>query len=201
MSSDSYLILVDAAKGMHSSKEAKSVALALLTDDLDGWYEHFKRNNVPIKYTLKSKEGSAHDGFVAIDPEGYLLEIERFNPHPENENFTPILDINKSNKVAQSKDNKLTSSLHFYSTITWLYHKDVMKMERFYEDVLGLEMVVDQGWAKIYQVSESGFMGIVDEKRGMNNYSDEKAVNIGFIQVICKALFSASSRASTSVSQ
>lgn len=181
MSADSYLILVDAAKGMHSTQEAKSVALALLTDDLQAWYDHFKKNNVKIKYTLKEKEGSAHDGFVAIDPEGYLLEIERFNPHPENENFTPRLDKNKTLEMPSSPLSKVPKGLHFYSTVTWLYHKDVMGMEHFYQDVLGLEMVCDQGWAKIYQVSETGFMGIVDEKRGMNKYSEEKAVNIGFI--------------------
>ena len=42
-------------------------------------------------------------------------------------------------------------------------------------------MVADQGWAKIYQVSKTSFMGIVDERRGMHQFTDEKAVNIGFI--------------------
>lgn len=181
ISSDSYLILVDAAKGMHKASEPKSVALALLTDDLKGWYAHFQKNNVPIKYKLKEKEGSAHDGFVAVDPEGYLLEIERFNPHPENENFSPRLGIIQNQGIPQSENSKVPEGLYFYASVTWLYHKDVVAQEAFYQNVLGLEPVCDQGWAKIYQVSETGFMGIVDEKRGMNNYSDEKAVNVGFI--------------------
>jgi len=35
--------------------------------------------NVAIKYTLKVKPDGAHDGFVAVDPEGYLLEFEMFS--------------------------------------------------------------------------------------------------------------------------
>ena len=89
--------------------------------------------------------------------------------------------MTKPLKLINNKESKVPEGLQLYATITWLYHKDVMGQEHFYQNVLGLEPVCDQGWAKIYQVSESGFMGIVDEKRGMNNYSDEKAVNIGFI--------------------
>jgi catechol 2,3-dioxygenase-like lactoylglutathione lyase family enzyme len=181
ISFDSYLTLVDEKKGMHRSSEAKSVALALLTDDLNAWRDHFKANKVPIKYDLKERGGSAHDGFVAIDPEGYLLEIERFNPHPENENFIPLLARNKQIKFSKGERNSIPDRLQFHSTITWLYHKDVLAMEHFYQNILGLRPVADQGWAKIYQVSKTGFMGIVDELRGMNQYADKKAVNVGFI--------------------
>ena len=33
-----------------------------------------------------------HDGFVVVDPEGYYLEFERFNPHEENTELMPVLD-------------------------------------------------------------------------------------------------------------
>ena len=84
---DSYLILVDAAKGMHTAEEPKTVALALLTDQLDEWYAYLKSQKVELKYDYKPKDGGAHDGFVIYDPEGYLLEFERFKQHPENERF------------------------------------------------------------------------------------------------------------------
>ena len=42
-------------------------------------------------------------------------------------------------------------------------------------------MVADQGNNKIYKVSGTGFMGIVDEKRGMHKFTEKKAVNVGFI--------------------
>jgi len=170
----SYLILVDAAKGMHSTDEPKTVALALLTNQLQGWYDHLKSNKVPIKYDYKPKEGGAHDGFVAIDPEGYLLEFETFKQHPENERFIPILNTNEN-------VNTSIDGLSFNGAITWLYHKDILGMQGFYEQVLGLEMVADQGWAKIYKVTGSGFIGLVDERRGMYKFTKEKAVTVSFI--------------------
>ena len=78
-------------------------------------------------------------------------------------------------------ENSLPEGLSIHSTITWLYYKDLLGMQNFYQDLLGLEMVADQGWAKIYKVSQTGFLGLVDEKRGMHAFTQEKAVNVGFI--------------------
>lgn len=80
---DSYLILVDASKGMHSADEPKTVAIALITDQLEGWYDYLKTTNAKIKYDFKPKPNRPHDGFVIEDSEGYLLEFERFNDHPK----------------------------------------------------------------------------------------------------------------------
>lgn len=181
MTADSYLILVDASKGMHTSEEPKTVALALLTGQLDEWYPYLKSQKVEFKYEYKPKEGSAHDGFVVVDPEGYLLEFERFNQHPENEDFVPILNQNKKQTMQSLGENSLPEGLSIHSTITWLYYKDLLGMQNFYQDLLGLEMVADQGWTKIYKVSQTGFLGLVDEKRGMHAFTLEKAVNVGFI--------------------
>lgn len=174
----SLIILVDAAKGMHSADEPKSVAIALLTNQLPEWYAYVQSQNIPIKYTYKPKEGGPHDGFVAIDPEGYLLEFELFKEHEENEAFTPILAANKDNLTSIIHNG---TALGFNASITWLYYQDMQNMQKFYEDVMGLAMVVDQGWAKVYQGSSSGFIGLVDERRGMNEYADTKAVNVSFL--------------------
>jgi len=181
ITSDSYLILVDATKGMHTAEEPKTVALALLTDKLDDWYTYLKSQNVEIKYEYKPKKESAHDGFVLVDPEGYLLEFEQFNQHPENERFIPILKQNEQNAIQFVQQSKLPDGLTIHSSITWLYYKDIMAMQNFYENVFGLEMVADQGWTKIFKVSDTGFLAIVDEKRGMHSYTEKKAVNVGFI--------------------
>jgi catechol 2,3-dioxygenase-like lactoylglutathione lyase family enzyme len=181
MTTDSYLILVDADKGMHTADEPKTVALALLTDQLEEWFTYLQNQDVEIKYEYQPKEGSAHDGFVAVDPEGYLLEFERFNQHPENETFIPILKQNKKNAISFTQGDKLPDGLSIHSTITWLYYKDILAMQNFCQDVCGLEMVADQGWTKIFKVSDTGFLAIVDEKRGMHSYTEKKAVNVGFI--------------------
>ncbi len=174
----SLLILVDEAKGMHSADQPKSVALAFLTNQLADWYDYVQEKKIPIKYTYKPKEGGPHDGFVAIDPEGYLLEFELFKQHQENEKFIPQLEKNPDVPTSIIHNGK---TLAFNSSITWLYYRDVLGMEGFYQNTLGLELVADQGWTKIYQASPTGFVGLVDERRGMNTYSDEKAVNVSFL--------------------
>lgn len=177
MTSDSYLILVDATKGMHTADEPKTVALALITDQLDEWYSYLKTTDVKIKYDFTPKPNRPHDGFVIYDPEGYLLEFERFNPHPENENFLPHLNLQKTIYATSG----VPQELGFKATITWLYYKDMVGMENFYQEVMGLTRVADQGWAKIYTGSETGYIGLVDERRGMHNFTEKKAVNVSFI--------------------
>ena len=54
-------------------------------------------------------------------------------------------------------------------------------MQRFWEAVMGLRQVVDQEWAKVYQGSHTGFIGLVDERRGMHRWSEKKAVNVSFL--------------------
>ncbi len=158
----------------HTEDQPKSIAIALLTDQLPGWYTHIQEKGVPIKYTYKPKPGGPHDGFVAIDPGGYLLEFEQFKQHPENELFMAALsEVNTINTTI--------GDLGFYGSITWTYHRDLLKMQEFYEEVLGYTLVADQGWTKIYQTSSSGFIGLVDECRGMENYADHKAVEIEWV--------------------
>lgn len=49
---------------------------------------------------------------------------------------------------------------------------------RFYEDVMGFEMVVDQGWSKIYRIREGAYIGLVDGEKGYHKASDTKPVII-----------------------
>jgi catechol 2,3-dioxygenase-like lactoylglutathione lyase family enzyme len=171
---DSKLVLKSVEGSVYTGREAKSVALALLTDNLEAWYVHLQEKNVEIKYTLKVKAEGAHDGFVAVDPEGYLLEFEMFRIHPENEQLVPQL------KSLSPQATSLGTEFNFYASITWLYYKDMLPMENFMTEKLGLVLTADQGWAKIYRVSDHSYLGLVDEKRGMNAFSEEKLVEVKF---------------------
>lgn len=178
MTADSYLILVDATKGMHSAQEPKTVAVALLTDQLEAWHAYLATRGIRPRSTFVPKAGRPHDGFVIEDPEGYLLEFERFNPHPENERLLPLLG---GATTIRASGSTLPAGLGFKATVTWLYYKDLPMMQTFYEEVMGLREVVDQGWTKIYQGSRTGFVGLVDERRGMHRWTEKKAVNVSFI--------------------
>lgn len=179
----SYLILVDADEGMHSADDPKTVAMALVTDELEEWYEYLTAEGVPMRSPdeeLELEEGRPHHGFVAVDPEGYYLEFERFNPHPENERLMPILDAATSLHPEEDQTTSRPKGLGIKATVLWMYYRDMEEIQRFYEDVMGFEQVVDQGWAKIYQTSPTGFIGPVDESRGMHSFTEDKGVTASF---------------------
>lgn len=62
--------------------------------------------------------------------------------------------------------------------ITFIYYRDLQKGIDFYEKFLGFPLEIDQGFAKIYRISEAGYLGIVDEKRGMHNWHPVRPVQI-----------------------
>jgi lactoylglutathione lyase len=72
-------------------------------------------------------------------------------------------------------------ALGVQANIVFLYYKDVPAAQRFYEDVIGLTLTVDQGFAKIYQVSPTSFVGLVDESQGLHRASEAKPVTLSFV--------------------
>ncbi|MCU0818217.1 MAG: VOC family protein [Beijerinckiaceae bacterium] len=62
--------------------------------------------------------------------------------------------------------------------ITFLYYVDLPRAMRFYEDVMGLKLEIDQGWSKIYRVTPNGYVGLVDETRGSHRANPIKPVQI-----------------------
>lgn len=62
--------------------------------------------------------------------------------------------------------------------ITFIYFVDLPRAMKFYENVLGLELEIDQGWSKIYRVTPNGYVGLVDEARGSHRANAIKPVQI-----------------------
>lgn len=177
----SFITLVDAKEGMHAADEPKTTAIALVTDQLDEWWAYLETQEITMRSTDYSPEaGSAHDGFVAVDPEGYFLEFERFNAHPENADLMPVLDSAVTLYPEPGASN-VPAGLGFKSTVIWFYYKDMEGVQRFYEEVMGFDLIVDQGWAKIYQIGPTGYFGLVDETLGMHNYTETKGVTLSLI--------------------
>jgi len=59
------------------------------------------------------------------------------------------------------------SNLRLNSQITFLYYKDLNEAKDFFENILNLKVVDDQGDAIIYRITKGAFIGIVDEKKGL----------------------------------
>jgi predicted enzyme related to lactoylglutathione lyase len=62
------------------------------------------------------------------------------------------------------------------SQITFLYYRDIEPISSFHENVLGLELVEDQGWAKIYRTSGNAFLGVVAGDKGFHKPQEKNAV-------------------------
>ena len=183
----SYLTLVDETRGMHRSSEPKSVTLAVVTEEVEAWWDYLNGLGVEMRAPLGIVEpGRPHDGFVAVDPEGYFLEFERFNPHPENEVLIPVLDRidpirpRPGRQVAPGVTSTRPEALGIQATVLWLYYRDLEGIQEFYRAVFGKDIIVDQGWAKVLPVSPTGFIGFVDGERGLHSATEEKAVTVSF---------------------
>ena len=174
----SYLTLVDEAEGLHSADEPRSVTLAIVTEEVEEWWDYLSALDIPMRAELGEVEpGKAHDGFVAIDPEGYFLEFERFNTHEENVDLVPLLaEIEPLGPAGGTRP----ANLRVQGTVLWLYYNDIPGMQTFYEELLGVDLLVDQGWAKVYQGSRTGFIGLVDGERGLHTATEDKSVTVSF---------------------
>jgi len=181
ISQSTYIGLVDEERGMHKPGEPKTVTLSFVTDQIDGWYDYLVAQGVPMRGPLKDATRHATRGFVAYDPAGYFLEFERFLIHPENERLYNHLQGVLSVFPDPEGSTSRPSSLGIKASVIWLYYRDIPRAQRFYRDVFGASLLVEQAFAWIYSCSASGFIGLVDESQGLHCFTEEKAVNVSFL--------------------
>lgn len=169
------LTLADQAAAGHTDATPRTAALALVTDDVEHWWEALSERDLEFRSRFTAKPDRAHDGFVLVDPGGWFLEFERFHPHRENEALLPRLAATATRPVDAGAAG-LPAGLGFRATILWLYYRDLPRAERFHRDTLGFAPVVDQGWARILALGSASYLGLVDGARGMHPWTEEKAV-------------------------
>jgi catechol 2,3-dioxygenase-like lactoylglutathione lyase family enzyme len=68
------------------------------------------------------------------------------------------------------------------SSITFLYYEDLTYGRYFLQDVLGLSLVMDQGFAAIYQVTPSSFIGAV-QRRDATRVSGDTLISLNTTDV------------------
>ena len=180
-------VVNDNGRGMHSSDEPKTIAIALVTDQLDGWYQYALSQNLSIKNPPKPLADNPHHAFLVTDPGGYILEFEHFADHPENKEFIPLL--NNSENIYGVKGSQRPDNLAFKASIYWLYHSNEEEAEAFYQEVMGLKMIVKQSFSDILTSSPTGYIGLVEDGIGIHNATHEKAVNVGFMTNSAQAWF------------
>ena len=63
-------------------------------------------------------------------------------------------------------------------SITFFYYRDLAAAMRFYEEVIGMTLAIDQGWSKIYRIADGAHLGLVDESKEMHRWAREKPVQL-----------------------
>lgn len=62
--------------------------------------------------------------------------------------------------MAETGDGQTATTPPFAQQVTFLYTDDLEKTARFYNELLNLPLVLDQGGCRIYRVSRDSFLGI-----------------------------------------
>ena len=156
----------------------KTATLSFITDEVDGWYAYLKSRGLTMRSELKDASRHPTRGFVAVDPEGHLLEFERFLDHPQNSRLHDVLSKIKPVHPDPGAKTARPGELGIRANILWLYYRDIPAALRFAEDKLSAGLLVDQGFAKVVTASSSGFIGLVDGAQGLHPFSERKAVRI-----------------------
>ncbi len=66
-------------------------------------------------------------------------------------------------------------------TITFFYYEDVAVAAPFYEDLLGFEKTMDQDWVKIYRITPTSSVGLVQQGHGFHDVSDDKPAMLSIV--------------------
>lgn len=178
ISATTFLRISPLSEAGADAEAPKTATLSFVTDEVDGWFAYLKSKGVKMRSELKNATRHPTRGFVAVDPEGHLLEFETFLIDPQNSKLhdalRAIAPFHPSPKGKQGRPRELGIK----ANILWLYYKDIASARRFFEDKLSAGLLVDQGFANVMTASPSGFIGLVDGAQGLHPFTERKAIRI-----------------------
>jgi predicted enzyme related to lactoylglutathione lyase len=179
----SYLTLVQADSGMHSTDEPKTVTLNLVTDTLDAWYEHLRMHQVNMRVEYPASDQQQANSFVAVDPEGYFLKFIRYNPHPNHDSYVAAFaDV-------EPVASKARRNASIRATAFSAYFPDVREVSEFYEGLFGITSAGQLDGQVLYRFAMSGFVVLVDGGDELHQPSEENGVTLSFLTTDVDAWF------------
>lgn len=78
-------------------------------------------------------------------------------------------------------DTAATTRPDIIATNAFYYYRDVELAWAFYRDTLGLETVVDYGFAKIMRLADSSYLTLVQASEGMHTADEPKTVTLSLV--------------------
>ncbi len=96
--------------------------------------------------------------------------------------YSPYSDVSVAQGIYSSTVKVLKmGTVGADGLITFFYYDDLERAVKFYSGVMGLELVTDQGWAKIFRVAGEAYVGLVDGHRGFHKASPTKPVMLTIV--------------------
>jgi predicted enzyme related to lactoylglutathione lyase len=169
----SYITLVRGRSDRHNLGPSKPVTVSLITDDLQAWHSHLTGQGVPIEHEQLSSDGLAQNSFVALDPAGYFLQFLRFNKHEQNEVVLRALNESEPIYANPGVNGTAGPTLGIRATVTSFYYRNLGAAQDFYEQELGFELATDQGIARIYRTSPTGYFRLAGPAGGLHAPTDD----------------------------
>jgi len=178
VSDTTYLRISPSSEAGDDAGSPKTATLSFVTDEVDGWFAYLKSKGLTFRSELKDATRHPTRGFVAVDPEGHLLEFERFLDNPQNTRLHDALRSVKPLFPPPGEPATRPRELGIKANILWLYYKDIPAAQGFAVDKMSAGLLVDQGFAKVMTASPTGFIGLVDGAQGLHPFTERKAVRI-----------------------
>jgi L-rhamnose-H+ transport protein len=181
LSATAFLRIAPLAEAGTDADAPKTATLSFVTDDVDGWYGYLQGAGVAVKHELKDASRHPTRGFVAVDPEGHLLEFEAFLDRSQNTRLRDALAKVEPLAPPPGGETGRPAGLRIKANVLWLYYRDLDAARLFAVDKLSSGLLVDQGFAKVMAASPSGFLGLVDGAEGLHPFTERKAVRIDLL--------------------
>jgi len=178
LADSSYLTLVQADSGMHSTAEPKTVTLNIITDQLEAWYEHLQALQVQMRVDYDLQDEQRPGSFVAVDPEGYFLKFVRHNPHPNHAAY--VAAFSDATPVI-ARIGSVSSELNIRAVAFSAYFDDLDGITSFYESLFNVSVIGELDGAPLYQMSGSGFLALVAGGDELHQSTKENGVTLSFL--------------------
>ncbi len=178
LADSSYITLVQADSGMHSTAEPKTVTLNIITDQLGAWYEHLQALQVQMRVDYELQDEQRPGSFVAVDPEGYFLKFVRHNPHPNHAAY--VAAFSDATPVI-ARIGSVSSELNIRAVVFSAYFDDLDEVTSFYESLFNIGAIGELDGAPLYQMSGSGFLALVAGGDELHQSTKENGVTLSFL--------------------
>ncbi len=67
------------------------------------------------------------------------------------------------------------------ATITFFYYEDVEATASFYERILKFDMTMNQDWVKIFRITPTSSIGLVQQGHGFHDVSEDKPAMLSIV--------------------